>query len=102
MQSGKGLLRVMSCKTDGIADMVPVDMVNNCMVSIGWMTALRPSPQPLIYQYTSGTVNPFTWSDLCKHQSNSDYISKVYSGASYYGLSHQRTINLYVKDTPGY
>ena len=79
LQSGKGLLRVMKCEVDGIADMVPVDMVNNCMISVGWITGLRPSPRPLIYQYTSGTVNPFTWRDLCKSLLSTQCTERVYT-----------------------
>ena len=66
MQVGKGLLRVMRVDQYGIADMVPVDMINNAIISVGWITGLRPPPQPIIYQYTSGTLNPINWLQLCK------------------------------------
>lgn len=50
----------------GIADMVPVDMINNIIISVGWIKALSPPAQPIIYQYTSGSVNPIVWDDLCE------------------------------------
>lgn len=47
--------------------MVPVDMINNLIISAGWMTGVNPpTSQPIIYQYTSGTVNPITWIELCE------------------------------------
>lgn len=61
---GKGLIRVVRANPEGIADMVPVDMLNNTIISVGWMTGLRPTAEPIIYQYTSGTVNPITWIDM--------------------------------------
>ena len=64
-QVGKGLLRVLRVN-DNIADMVPVDMLNNVIISVGWMTGVNRPPQPIIYQYTSGTLNPVKWVELCK------------------------------------
>ena len=61
------MLRVMRGNEYGIADMVPVDMINNNIISVGWITALDPPTQPIIYQYTSGTVNPISWNQLCKY-----------------------------------
>ncbi len=64
-QVGKGLLRVLRGNKHGIADLVPVDMLNNIIISAGWMTGINPQEKPIIYQYTSGTVNPITWLELC-------------------------------------
>ena len=51
---------------NGIADLVPVDMVNNAILSVGWITGVNPSSQPIIYNYTSGDLNPIKWIELCK------------------------------------
>lgn len=65
LQIGKGLLRVMRCNEKGISDMVPVDLLNNVIISAGWMTGIDPPTQPIIYQYTSGGMNPIQWIQLC-------------------------------------
>ena len=59
-------MRVMRGDENGIADLVPVDLVNNAILSVGWITGVNPSPQPIIYNYTSGELNPIKWIELCK------------------------------------
>ena len=36
---GKGLLQVMKIDLNAVADVVPVDIVNNMVIAIGWVTA---------------------------------------------------------------
>lgn len=60
------MLRVMRCSEFGIADIVPVDLVTNMLICVGWVTGVNPSPQPIIYHYTSGTLNPINWISMCK------------------------------------
>ena len=40
-QIGKGLLRVMQIDWNAVADIVPVDFVNNMLLAIGWVTAMN-------------------------------------------------------------
>lgn len=61
-----GLLRTMKIKCSSAADMVPVDFANNAIISLGWVTALSPASQPIVYNYTSGDVHPVHWSTVCK------------------------------------
>ena len=65
-QCGKGMLRVIRCSEYGKADIVPVDLVNNMVISVGWITGVNPTPQPIIYHYSSGTLNPINWLGLCE------------------------------------
>lgn len=53
IQCGKGLLRVIRVYKKGIADFVPVDFVNNMLLSIGWITALKKYQDILLYCYYS-------------------------------------------------
>ena len=64
MQVGKGVLRILRCHPEGIADIVPVDYVDNMMIAIGWMTGTQKTAKPLIYHCTSGTINPCTWRQM--------------------------------------
>ncbi len=41
MKVGKGLLRVMQINWNAVADIVPVDHVNNMLIAVGWMTAMN-------------------------------------------------------------
>jgi len=59
------MLRVLRCRKEGISDFVPVDLLNNVIISAGWLTGVTNPAQPLIFQYTSGTKNPINWIELC-------------------------------------
>jgi len=65
-QTGKGILRVMRFYDYGKVDIVPVDLVNNMLICVGWITGVNPTPQPIIYQCSSGTLNPMNWIRFCK------------------------------------
>ena len=54
----------------GIADFVPVDLLNNVIISAAWMTGVAKPTQPVIYQYTSGNRNPMNWIELCMCTNN--------------------------------
>lgn len=62
--SGKGMLRTMLFDSAAVADLIPVDMVINLMVTVAWHTATtRPQGIP-IYNCTSGTLNSIKWGDI--------------------------------------
>ena len=63
---GKGFLRVVRCDEFRKADFVPVDLVNNFLIAIGWITGTSPSPSPIFYNYSSSTLNPMSWIQLCE------------------------------------
>ena len=39
--AGKGILRSMFCNRDMIADLIPVDIAINLMITVGWQTAVN-------------------------------------------------------------
>lgn len=48
----------------GVADIIPVDIPVNMMISVAWFTAVhKPSSVP-IFHSTTGSVNPFTWGEI--------------------------------------
>ena len=66
LQVGKGLLRVLKCQENNIADFIPVDYVNNMLVSVGWVTALQKPAQPIVYNCTTSNLNPISWIRMCE------------------------------------
>lgn len=61
---GKGILRSMKCDNDGVADIIPVDIPVNMLITVAWYTAVMKPDHVLIYHSTSGSVNPFTWGEM--------------------------------------
>ncbi|XP_065070979.1 fatty acyl-CoA reductase 1-like [Rhopilema esculentum] len=62
--AGKGMLRTMKYSSDAVADVVPVDFVANAIITAVWYSTNNRGPEPLIYNCTSGNVNPLTWKYL--------------------------------------
>ena len=60
------MLRVVRVHPEGIADIVPVDLVDNMLIAVGWLTGIQKTSQPAIYHCTSGGVNPCTWLEMCE------------------------------------
>lgn len=67
VQAGKGILRSVKCEFKAVADIVPVDIPVNLMITVGWYTALVKPASILIYHCTTGSVNPFTWGEMGKY-----------------------------------
>ena len=63
---GKGILRSMKCDFRGVADIIPVDIPVNMLITVAWYTAVSKPKNVLIYHSTTGTVNPFTWGEMGK------------------------------------
>lgn len=61
---GKGILRSMKCDFRGVADIVPVDIPVNMLITVAWYTAVTKPKNVLIYHSTTGSVNPFTWGEM--------------------------------------
>ena len=83
--AGKGLLRTLHCHRDMVADLIPVDVCINLLISVAWRTAAAPSAAPsaapaaapaaasasscgssevVVYNCVSGAQNPITWGML--------------------------------------
>lgn len=47
-----------------VADLTPVDLPVNVLISVAWYTAVMKPRQVLVYNVTTGGVNPFTWGEM--------------------------------------
>jgi fatty acyl-CoA reductase len=56
----------MKCDFNGVADIIPVDIPVNMLVTVAWYTAVTKPNKVLIYHSTTGSVNPFTWGEMGK------------------------------------
>lgn len=56
-----GLLRTIDWNYDAISDMVPVDVVANCLICVAYQSAEHSPDKLLIYNMTSGNMNPVSW-----------------------------------------
>uniref|UniRef100_W5ND98 Fatty acyl-CoA reductase n=1 Tax=Lepisosteus oculatus TaxID=7918 RepID=W5ND98_LEPOC len=66
-QAGKGILRTMRANNDAVADLIPVDVVINLTLAAGWYTALQRPKSALVYNCTTGGINPFHWGEIEYH-----------------------------------
>lgn len=62
--STKGMLQTLHCHCNGVADLIPVDVVINLMIAVAWNTATHKANNILVYHCTSGTTNKITWGKL--------------------------------------
>ncbi|XP_068622040.1 putative fatty acyl-CoA reductase CG5065 [Battus philenor] len=62
--SGKGVIRTMHCEASYQADAIPVDIVVNGCILIGYVTALKRSPVMRIYNITLSGVQTITWREV--------------------------------------
>ena len=65
-QAGKGLLRSFKADTEAVADIVPVDLPVNMMITTAWHTVLAKPKDVPVYHCTTGGINPYTWGELGK------------------------------------
>lgn len=61
---GKGVLRTMLTHGEVAADIIPVDVVINLMISVAWYTATHRPNSIMVYNCTSGSINKITWDDI--------------------------------------
>lgn len=59
---GKGLLRTMLFNSKACADLIPVDIVINLMITVAWYTATKRPNSIRIYNCTSG--NSLKWKEI--------------------------------------
>ncbi|XP_035466046.2 fatty acyl-CoA reductase 1 isoform X1 [Scophthalmus maximus] len=65
--AGKGILRTMRANNDAVADLIPVDVVINLTLAAGWHTAVHRPKTSLVYNCTTGGINPFRWGEIEHH-----------------------------------
>lgn len=56
-----GLLRTIDWNYYATSDMVPVDLVTNCLICSAFEVSTRSQTKLLVYNMTSGNVNPISW-----------------------------------------
>jgi len=71
---GKGILRMMSGDFNGTADVIPVDIATNLMISAAWYTAVERPSSLKIYNCTTGELNRLTWGQL--ERASYEYMMK--------------------------
>ncbi|XP_077560115.1 fatty acyl-CoA reductase 1-like [Haemaphysalis longicornis] len=59
-----GLLRSLIVEKDCIADVIPVDIVANTLISVAWRTATTRPEQVMVYHCTSAPFQQQTWADV--------------------------------------
>nr|XP_054930149.1 fatty acyl-CoA reductase 1-like [Dermacentor andersoni] len=59
-----GLLPTVILSKDCVADLIPVDVVANTLICVGWQVATTRPTQLKVYNSASSAVNPQTWGEL--------------------------------------
>ncbi|XP_033217365.1 fatty acyl-CoA reductase wat-like [Belonocnema kinseyi] len=79
-----GAVHVTVCDPNANADIVPIDMACNALISSAWETAIKNSrnEETYVYNYVSGPENPITWGNLV--QTMIDYNSKIAMNVAVY------------------
>ncbi|CAG2176235.1 unnamed protein product, partial [Oppiella nova] len=62
-----GIARTMEVNCDAKADLIPVDMIANSLVVIGWHTGAHANDRKKVIHLTSGVENPVTWGKFLDH-----------------------------------
>ncbi|XP_078139076.1 fatty acyl-CoA reductase 1 isoform X3 [Centroberyx gerrardi] len=68
--AGKGILRTMRASNNAVADLVPVDVVINTILAAAWYSGSQRLNRPkniLVYNCTTGGINPFHWGEVEHH-----------------------------------
>lgn len=64
----KGLFRTIVCEKSCVADVVPVDIVINLMITAAWRTASnKTNDNLLIYNSCTGQRHPITWGNFVNY-----------------------------------
>lgn len=64
---GKGLIRSMMAAEDFYAEVVPVDIAINAIITIAYLRALNPNKDVLpVYNVTNGDCQRMTWGEVLK------------------------------------
>ncbi|XP_052749061.1 putative fatty acyl-CoA reductase CG5065 [Galleria mellonella] len=59
--AGKGAIRTMHCNASYMADVIPVDIVVNACILLGYTTALEKPKEVAVCNITQSGINPISW-----------------------------------------
>ena len=76
--TSKGVLRAMRLGLTSVGDIIPVDFPIAMMISAAWFTATHRPNNIMVYNCTSGQLNPLTWGQI--HDNLMKSIYKVPKG----------------------
>jgi len=62
--TSKGVLRAMRLGLTSVGDIIPVDFPIAMMISAAWFTATHRPNNIMVYNCTSGQLNPLTWGQI--------------------------------------
>lgn len=65
-----GMLRTIDWNYDATSDMVPVDIVANCIICAAYQTTTNSPNKLQVYNMTSGNVNPISWGKFFEYLRN--------------------------------
>jgi alcohol-forming fatty acyl-CoA reductase len=61
MEIGRGTISSIRGVGESKADLIPVDIVCNTLITAAWANSFVKTSSIPVYNYTSGQVNPLTW-----------------------------------------
>jgi len=61
---GNGMLRAFHAEPGATADIIPVDIVVNTLITTAWYTVINKPEEVPIVHCTSGGINPITWREV--------------------------------------
>uniref|UniRef100_A0A8C7E3V5 Fatty acyl-CoA reductase n=1 Tax=Naja naja TaxID=35670 RepID=A0A8C7E3V5_NAJNA len=76
--SGKGILQTVKCNPAALADIIPVDLAINLTIAAGWYTAMHRPESPLIFNCTSGNLNPLCWREIGENTFEKNPLEKPF------------------------
>jgi fatty acyl-CoA reductase len=81
--TGKGMLRVMIGSNSAIADIVPVDVCVNMMITIAWYTAMKQPKNIPVYHCCTGHLGTLTWGKVAEYGLHNLYTNSLENAICY-------------------
>lgn len=91
---GAGVLRVLNIEQDYNAEIVPVDMCVNSLISSAWEVGTVHYEEPPVYNYVTSRSNPITWRTYCTLSSTTG--KTIPMSKSIWYLTFKMTSNIFL------
>lgn len=62
--AGMGTQRTKFARERCVIDLIPADIVGNCLIASAWHTAANKNRNAKVFNCVSGAQNPITWRDF--------------------------------------